>query len=113
MKIMAVLTSKQRQYLRGLAHPLADALQIGGHFAHRRIPRVGLLGEAAADDALQLRLGIGSAIHIDQRFGEKIPRRRTVWIEFKRSPQMFFRLLFAAAEKPWHLVVPAAERTIG
>ena len=29
MKIMAVLTSKQRQYLRGLAHPLAPVVRVG------------------------------------------------------------------------------------
>jgi RNA-binding protein len=29
MRIMAVLTSKQRQYLRGLAHPLAPVVRVG------------------------------------------------------------------------------------
>ena len=29
MRAMAVLTSKQRQYLRGLAHPLAPVVRVG------------------------------------------------------------------------------------
>lgn len=29
MRSMAVLTSKQRQYLRGLAHPLAPVVRVG------------------------------------------------------------------------------------
>ena len=29
MKTMTVLTSKQRQYLRGLAHPLAPVVRVG------------------------------------------------------------------------------------
>jgi RNA-binding protein len=29
MRAMAVLTSKQRQYLRGLAHPLAPIVRVG------------------------------------------------------------------------------------
>ena len=29
MRMMAVLTSKQRQYLRGLAHPLAPVVRVG------------------------------------------------------------------------------------
>lgn len=29
MRIMTVLTSKQRQYLRGLAHPLAPVVRVG------------------------------------------------------------------------------------
>ena len=29
MRTMAVLTSKQRQYLRGLAHPLAPVVRVG------------------------------------------------------------------------------------
>jgi RNA-binding protein len=97
------LTSKQRQYLRGLAHPLKPLVQVGSKgFGDSLFAQVG--EQLAAHELIKVRFNTDSAVHPVEAAAELAQRTSSELVQ--RTGRVV--VLYRRRDKKPTIVLPAA-----